>query len=74
MLLELELLDAVGRSKAPLIEARAARISTMSNENILALSAEGNTYIRRIVAQPFRPHSGQSFEIVRILDRQVLQH
>jgi NTE family protein len=48
------LFDTVKSRNAPLIEAHAARTFTMSKENILALSAEGNTYLRRNVAEPLR--------------------
>ncbi len=48
------LFDAVGSRNAPLIEAHAARTFTISNENIVGLSVEGNTYLRRNIAEPLR--------------------
>jgi NTE family protein len=57
------LFDAAGSSNAPLISAQAARTFTVSGENILALSVEGNTYGRRTVAEPLRFTLGGPFRL-----------
>jgi NTE family protein len=48
------LFNAATSRSAPLIEAKSAKTFRITEENILALSAEGNTYFRRRVAEPLR--------------------
>jgi len=48
------LFDASGSRNAPLFEAKASRTFPLADNGILALSAEGNTYFRRNIAEPLR--------------------
>jgi NTE family protein len=48
------LFNAAGSRNAPLIELQATRTFKMPDKGIFALSAEGNTYFRRNVAEPLR--------------------
>jgi NTE family protein len=46
--------DAVGSRNAPLLEVQTVKTFKMPNKSILGLSAEGNSYFRRNVAEPLR--------------------
>jgi NTE family protein len=48
------LFDAAGSRNAPLFEVHTGKTFKMPGRSILALSAEGNTYFRRNVAEPLR--------------------
>ncbi len=48
------LFNAVASRNAPLVEGKATKTFRITDENILALSAEGNTYFRRNVTEPLR--------------------
>jgi NTE family protein len=57
------LFDAAGSRNAPLVEVQTAKTFKMPGESILALSAEGNTYFRRDVAEPLRFTLGGPFRL-----------
>ncbi len=48
------LFDAVASRNAPLVEGKATKTFRITDENILAVSVEGNTYFRRNVTVPLR--------------------
>jgi len=48
------LFDAVESRNAPLVEAKIAKTFTMSEGNLIALTAEVNSYFRRNVVEPLR--------------------
>ncbi|HEX3940398.1 MAG TPA: patatin-like phospholipase family protein [Acidobacteriaceae bacterium] len=48
------LFHALASQNAPLVQLALAKTGTLGQKNILAVAAEGNSYLRRNVAQPLR--------------------
>jgi NTE family protein len=57
------LFNAVGSRNAPLVEVKVAKTFSLSGEDMIALSAEINTYFRRNVAEPLRFTLGGPFRL-----------